>query len=97
MERLEYLKIEYKHITNVNRHSPFPLIDTEYVEMVKQEIINVMEKIDYDHEPIHACKHCKSLYIKVDDDNNDICHRCGSINEVVEYKDIFEYKDKCNK
>jgi DNA-directed RNA polymerase subunit RPC12/RpoP len=97
MERLEYLKKELKHITSVNKGSPFPLFDTEYVELVTQEIINMKDKIDYNEDPVYACKHCKALYIEVDNDDNDMCMRCGSINEIIEYKDIFEYKEKCNK
>ena len=99
MERLEYLKKELKHITLVNRGSPFPLFDSEYVELVEQEIINIMDrnKIDYDDEPVVSCKHCKSLFIKVDEDDNNLCMKCGSINEVIKHKDIFDYKSKYNK
>lgn len=99
MERLEYLKKELKHITLYNRGSPFPLYDTEYVELVEQQIINIMDKtkIDYDDEPVVSCKHCKSLFIKVDEDDNNLCMKCGSINEVIEHKDIFDYKNKYNK
>lgn len=99
MERLEYLKKELKHITLVNRSSPFNFFDSEYVEMVQQEIINIMDrnKIDYDDEPVVSCKHCKSLFIKVDEDDNNLCMKCGSINEVIGHKDIFDYKNKYNK
>tara|TARA_R110000851_G_C12997820_1_gene557994 strand:+ start:242 stop:541 length:300 start_codon:yes stop_codon:yes gene_type:complete len=99
MERLEYLKKELKHITSVNRGSPFPLFDTEYVELVTQEIINMKDKIitDYDDTPVISCKHCKSLFIKVDEHDNNLCMKCGSINEVIEHDNIFEYKNKYNK
>ncbi len=94
MEKLKHLQGELKHIERVNMLAPFPLYDTEYVELVKQEISNMNDdNKDYDAEPVVACKHCKELYIKVDDDSNDICMRCGSINEIVEYKDIYEYKE----
>jgi hypothetical protein len=54
-----------------------------------------MEKKDYDKEPVFACKHCSTLVVpnqyEVDDDGNEICGRCGSVNDVKEYKNIFEY------
>ena len=37
-ERHKNLKAELKHITTANLMSPFPVFDTEYVEMVQLEI-----------------------------------------------------------
>jgi|TARA_R110000850_G_scaffold132024_1_gene253063 hypothetical protein len=99
MEKLKILQKELKHIEYVNRGAPFPIFDTEYVGMVKDEInkehvkINTMTKEEYDELPVVACKGCKRLYIEVDDDDNDICMRCGSINEIKEYKNIHEYRE----
>ena len=105
----EYMLIKfkklYKKCTTANKISIFNIYDTEYINLLNYKILELEEKIyeemkenmEYDSEKVYSCKHCKSLYIKVDDDGNDICHRCGSINEIVEYKDIFDYKDKCNK
>ena len=49
-------------------------------------------KIDYNDEPVVACKYCKSLHIVIDEVDNNICMRCGSVNELKEFKNIHEYK-----
>jgi hypothetical protein len=80
--------------------TPFPFYDTEWVGNIKNKINEIMnDKIkDYDQEPVFACKHCGTLVVpnqyEVDDDGNEICGRCGSVNEVKEYKNIFEYNKK---
>ncbi len=72
--------------------SPFPVYDTDYVKDVKNKINEIMESKDnYDELPVVACKYCKSLHIVTDEDVNDICFRCGSVNELEEFKDIYEY------
>jgi hypothetical protein len=76
--------------------SPFPLYDTEWQQNIKDKINEIMnDKKDYDEEPVFACKHCGTLVVpnqyEVDDDGNEICQRCNSINDIREYKDIFEY------
>lgn len=53
-----------------------------------------MGQNEYNKEPVVACGGCKSLYIKKDDNDNDICMRCGSINDTVAYNDIEIYKKK---
>jgi len=72
--------------------APFPVYDTEYVNDVIN-LINKMEntKIDYDELPVVACKFCNSLYIENDEVENDICMRCGTINELVIYNTIHDY------
>lgn len=72
--------------------SPFPVYDTDYVKDVKNKINEIMESKDnYDELPVVACRYCKSLHIVTDEDVNDICFRCGSVNELEEFKDIYEY------
>lgn len=96
--KLDYLEKEYKHIKYYNSLAPFPIYDTDYVNSVKneldKEVKRMNEEFDYDKLPVYACKHCKHLNIEIDDDYNEICMRCGSINEVDEYENIYEYKKK---
>jgi DNA-binding XRE family transcriptional regulator len=75
--------------------APFPVYDTEYVEEVKNTIMKLENenKIDYNDEPVVACKYCKSLHIVIDEVDNNICMRCGSVNELKEFKNIHEYKN----
>ena len=95
MKKLELLKLELEHIEYYNKMSPFPLYDTEYVELVKKEIYKMEHsKKEYDDLPVAACKYCKSLHIVADEIENEICMRCGSVNEIVVYKDIDEYLEK---
>lgn len=91
----DYLEEELKHITHHNKMSPFPMFDTEYVKMVKEELLKV--KDNYDDLPVHSCGNCGSLHIQVDDmEVNDVCMRCGAANNVVIYEDVYEWK-KSNK
>ena len=78
-----------------NKMAPFPVYDTEYVEEVKNTIMKLENenKIDYNDEPVVACKYCKSLHIVIDEVDNNICMRCGSVNELKEFKNIHEYKN----
>ena len=95
-EILKQLNKLYKHVEYWNKMGPFPRYDTEWQIDIKNYINEIkMEKKDYDKEPVFACKHCGTLVVpnqyEVDDDGNEICQRCNSVNEVIEYKDIFEY------
>ena len=92
---LQYLREHLDHLLYYNKMAPFPLYDTEYVDEV-QNIIMKLEnenKIDYNDEPVVACKYCKSLHIVIDEVDNNICMRCGSVNELKEFKNIHEYKN----
>jgi hypothetical protein len=91
---LKELKKLYKHLTYYNWLAPFPVYDTDYVKDVDNKIKEIMEnnKKDYDEEPVVACKYCKSLHIETDELNNDVCMKCGSINELQTFKNIFDYK-----
>lgn len=95
-EILKQLNKLYKHVEYINRMHVFPYYDTEWVQDIKNYINEIkMEKKDYDKEPVFACKHCGTLVVpnqyEVDDDGNEICQRCNSVNEVKEYYNIFEY------
>lgn len=74
--------------------SPFPIFDTEYVKNVKKLLKKLMknkEKIDYDSLPVVACKGCHNLAIEVDEHGNDVCYKCGEINNIKVYSNIDEY------
>ena len=96
-EILKQLNKLYKHVEYWNKMGPFPRYDTEWESDIKNYIneIKMNKDNDYDKEPVFACKHCGTLVVpnqyEVDDDGNEICMRCGSVNEAVEYKNIFEY------
>ena len=95
-EILKQLNKLYKHVEYWNKMGPFPRYDTEWQSDIKNYINEIkMEKKDYDKEPVFACKHCGTLVVpnqyEVDDDGNEICQRCNSINDVKEYSNIFEY------
>ena len=95
-EILKQLNKLYKHVEYYNKMAPFPPFCTEWQQNIRDKINEIkMEKKDYDKEPVFACKHCGTLVVpnqyEVDDDGNEICQRCNSVNDVKEYKDIFEY------
>ena len=96
-EILKQLNKLYKHVEYYNKMNIFPYYDTEWVGDIKNYInkIKMNKDNDYDKEPVFACKHCGTLVVpnqyEVDDDGNEICQRCNSVNDVKEYKNIFEY------
>lgn len=45
----------------------------------------------YNDIPVVACKYCNSLNIQEDDNGNDLCMRCGAINEINHFSTIEEY------
>ena len=88
-----YLEKKLEFSERSNLYSPFPLVDTEYVQEMK-DMINNMENdktTEYDEIGVVACKYCNSLYIVTDSLDNDHCARCGSVNEVKVYNNINEY------
>ena len=93
-----YLKKLLEHLQYYNKLAPFPVYDTDYVNDVKNRIMELENetKTNYDNEPVVACKYCKSLHIVTDEVDNDICMRCGSVNELKEFKNIHEYKEFLN-
>jgi hypothetical protein len=90
--KIEAVKALLKHLEYSNQMAPFPVFDTEYVSDVRN-YLRQMEQSDkhYDDEPVVACKYCKNLYIVVDDEDNDICMKCNSVNELKTYENIGEY------
>lgn len=83
------------HMIYYNRMAPFPVFDTDYVKEIENKIIKMKEdKINYDNEPVLACRYCNNLHIIVDDVDNNICFRCNSVNEIQEFKTIFEWEEK---
>lgn len=95
-KKLTYYKQVLENMEYYNDMAPFPVFDTEYVSNMKK-YINRMETKEYDKEPVVACKYCKSLHIVTDEVDNDICFRCGSVNELKEFKNIDEYLKFKNK
>lgn len=86
-----------EHMEYYNKMAPFPPYDTEYVEEIRNKLKTMNDdKINYDDEPVVACKYCKSLHIITDEVDNNICFRCGSINDLIEFPNIFKYKDFVN-
>jgi len=94
---IKYLKKRLDHLQYYNKMAPFPVYDTEYVDNIKNKIMSLEneKEINYDNEPVYACKYCKSLVVPncydVDDDGNEYCLKCGSVNEAVEFKNINEF------
>ena len=95
---IKELKKLLEHLQYYNKLAPFPIYCTDYVNDVKNRIMELENetKTNYDNEPVVACKYCKSLHIITDEVDNDICMRCGSVNELKEFKNIHEYKEFLN-
>lgn len=95
---IKELKKLLEHLQYYNKLAPFPVYDTDYVNDVKNRIMELENETqtNYDSEPVVACKYCKSLHIVTDEVDNDICMRCGSVNELKEFKNIHEYKEFLN-
>lgn len=93
VKTLKYLKKLLEHMKYYNSLSPFNLFDSEYVEYIDNKIMNIEKenKYNYDEDSVVACKYCNHLHIEMDGDNNDICTRCGSVNELQKFENIFEY------
>lgn len=92
-KKLKELKRLSSHLHYYNNLAPFPPYDTDYVKDV-DNLIKTMEdnkKIEYDEESVVACKYCKSLHIMSDELDNNICFKCGSINELETFLNINEY------
>lgn len=92
-QKLKQLRLLSNHLHYYNGMAPFPPFDTEYVKDV-DNLIKTMEEnkeINYDEDPVWACRFCKKLRIEVDELGNDVCMHCGSVNETKEFKDIYEY------
>jgi hypothetical protein len=72
--------------------APFPVYDTDLVQDLKDYIkMAEKKKSIYDELPVACCKHCLDLFVIEDDAGNDICGRCGSVNEIRIFNNIEEY------
>lgn len=92
------LKQLVDHLEYYNLMSPFPVYDTEYITDIKTRIKDMEHsKRDYDELPVAACKYCNSLHIENDEADNDICMRCGSVNDIEIYKNIHDYLEYIEK
>ena len=82
-----------EHLKYYDDLAPFRIYGSEYIGDVENKLREVMEdnSKNYDEEPVVACRFCKSLHIVSDEVDNNICMRCGSINELIDFKDINEY------
>lgn len=87
------LKNLLSHLKYYDNLAPFPIYGSEYIEDVENKLREVMENknVNYDEEPVVACRFCKSLHIVSDEVDNNVCMRCGSINELTEFNNINEY------
>ena len=91
-QTLKQLNKYLEHMLYYNRMSPFPLFDTGDIIKLKFKIRNIkMSKIDYDELPVAACKYCNNLHLMPDEVENDVCMRCGAVNDIVIYPNIHEY------
>lgn len=97
MKKLALLKETLKHMEYHNNMAPFPVFDTENVSDLK-DYIKIMERTpnEYDNLPTACCKHCLDLGIMVDEFDNDICVRCGSINEIIVFDTYEKYDEFLN-
>lgn len=93
-KRLKVFKKRVEHVKYYNSITPFPVYDTDYVKDLEKEI-NKMEqsnkKEEYDKLPVAACKYCNSLAVQTDEVENEICMRCGAVNELKMFNNIHEY------
>jgi len=92
-QKIKILKETLAHMEYYNEMAPFPVYDTSIVEELK-DFIKMAEKDKtniYDELPVACCKHCTDLFIMEDDAGNDICGRCGSVNEIEIHDDIQSY------
>lgn len=93
-KNLLILKKLLNHVDNYNNLSPFPLWDSYYTEKLREKL--KMEKTKYDEEPVECCRYCKNLHIIKDEEDNDICFKCGNIvnNDCEEFENIELYLKK---
>lgn len=91
--KIKYLKELLGFLEYHNKMAPFPMYDTEYVTNIRNEL-NKMDnkKINYDELPTAACRHCNNLGLLQDELDNDICLRCGSINEINIFPNYYAYE-----
>lgn len=87
---------QLKEAEYYNEMAPFPVYDTEYVQVMKDKLERMKNQTDYDELPVAACKYCKSLHIITDELENEVCMKCGSINDIIMYDNIYEHEKHKN-
>ena len=97
MAKLTLLKETLAHMEYYNFMAPFPVFDTGNVADLR-DYIKIMEREPnkYDELPTACCKHCLDLGIMVDEFDNNVCVRCGSINEVILFENYAAYDEFLN-
>tara|TARA_R110000822_G_scaffold302649_1_gene426921 strand:- start:11201 stop:11521 length:321 start_codon:yes stop_codon:yes gene_type:complete len=90
-ELIKYMENLLEYLVYCNRMAPFPVYDTEYVFEVRKFIEDMKKRNKYDDDPVTSCKYCFNLATIVDEVENDVCTRCGSVNELRVFEDIIEY------
>lgn len=72
-------------------NGPFPTRDSGIIEELKGKLEE--NAVKYDNEPVTACPHCESLYLR-DEDGVLECFNCGheiEEKDVVVHKSIYSY------
>jgi len=72
-------------------NGPFPTRDSGIIEELKGKLAE--NAVAYDNEPVTACPHCESLYLR-DEEGRLECFNCGheiEEKDVVVYKSIYSY------
>ncbi len=88
-EKIQLIDKKLEEMSYMNQLSPFPVFDTEHIDMLKEERAK-LAAIE-DKTPVEACGTCKSLYLVNEDDGHVVCMRCGSVNHVEKYDNIEQY------
>ena len=98
------LAAEIKRREEYNSLCPFPYYSTEVINDLKKKYNMITKKQDYNNVPIHYCKTCLSINLKVVEfaaQNREVtfCVTCGNTDidstHVTEWEDF--YKDKYGK
>ena len=78
-------------VESQQNNGPFPTRDSGIIEELKGKLAE--NAVGYDNEPVTACPHCSSLYLRDEGDKLE-CFNCGheiEEKDVVVYKSIFSY------
>lgn len=93
---IERYERKLKDAKYYNKMAPFPVYDTEYVKLMEDKLNQMKKDLEYDKLPVAACKYCHSLHVLTDEDGNDVCMKCGSVNDIIIYDNIYEHEKHKN-
>lgn len=95
---IKYLDSTINHLLYYDKMGPFPIYGKELIDDFKSKKmeIEMSSKEFYNNEAVYACNVCLHLATIIDENNNDICPRCNSINDIIKLENIEEY-DKFKK